>query len=198
MTQRKRIKPQKRTKSSEFETLRLDEWLQENSTEGRADEELLAIGNAIARLIRLPGMERETAEKLAIAGFDTIEKVAYADRNELSNAVPALAVSIIDDILYHASFVLRKIESGEVNSDGWSKSEKPVRVVKLTSIPEPAEKPSKVERVIVGKCTYCSGTLVKDGRGVICRECGKSEKIDTSANDDWDERARKLRRELRR
>jgi hypothetical protein len=197
MAQRKRKKPHK-TAKSKSETIRLDEWLHENANEGNENEEILALGNAIARLIILPGIEREFAKKLAIAGFDTIEKVANADKKELADTVPDLSISIAEDTIHLAAFVLRKTESGDIGPKGWSKSEKPVRVVKLASIPEPVEKPIRVERPEVGQCTYCSGTLVKDGMGVICRECGKSEQTDNSANDDWNERARNLRRELRR
>lgn len=178
------------------ETPQLEKWL---DTEGEDDS--LAIANAVTQLMIIPGVDRKIARMLAVAGFDTIEKVANAEKRELVEAIPEIDEAKAEDTINQTLCVLEKMESGELDSKGWSKTgtpEKPVRVLRLPSIPEPVEKPSRMELPEVGKCTYCSGTLVEDGKGVVCLECGKREQIDRSANDDWDERARKLRREERR
>jgi len=136
-----------------------------------------------------------------VAGFDTVEKVAHTDKKELADAVPDLSIANAEDIINQAACVLDKIESGDLSPEGWSKSEtqgKPIRIVKFDSMPQPVEKPTRIDLLGVGQCTYCSGTLVENRGEVICRECGKREQTDSSANDDWEDRARRLRRELRR
>lgn len=156
-----------------FEIPELDELLDYQS-----EDNSLAIAVAVSKLLVIPGVERNLAKALAEAGFGSIEEVAHTTRAHLAKAIPDLSIEIAEDIINQASFVLEKINSGELDPKGWDNSGtagKPVRVVKLDSIPVATEEPIRIEPREVGTCTYCSGTLVEDGRGAIYRECGKRE-----------------------
>jgi hypothetical protein len=186
-------KQRRTSEKSDSATPQLEEWLQDDG-----EDTSLAVANAVARLLIIPGVERKLAKLLTEAGFDTVEKVALADKNELAAAVPGLNIVEAEHTINQAQRVLEKMESGDLSPDGWSKSGssgKPVRVVRLASMPEPEEKPTRIERREVGKCTYCSGTLVEKGGVLTCRECGKMEQTNRSEHD---ARAIKLRRQLRR
>ena len=179
--------------TSSPENIQLDEWLEDDEAGAS-----LAVAVAVSHLMIIPGVERTTAKELALAGFDTVEKVAHAVKNELANAVPSLSIARAEDVINQALFVLEKLESGDLSPNGWSKSGvlgTPVRVVNLASMPELVEKPIRIERTEVGTCRYCSGSLVEIGGVATCRECGKTEQMNRSEDD---ERAHRLRRELRR
>jgi len=71
----------------------------------------------------------------------------------------------------------------------------PFQIYTLGPLPEPDEKPTRMELPIVGHCVFCSGDLVKGGRFAFCLNCGKMEDTDVG---EYKERKRRLRRDLRK
>ena len=183
-------------KSSTSQTQQLEEWLIDDG-----ENNSLAIANAVVRLLVIPSVERNLAKKLAIAGFDNVEKVANAGKEELAATISGLKTTTAEDTIKQALFVFEKTLSGSLGPNNWSETElsrKPIRVLKLEPLSKLVKQPTRTEKQEMGRCFYCSGVLVQEGTGVICLECGKMDQIGGNANDDWEERARKLRRELRR
>jgi len=69
-------------------------------------------------LTNIPGVGPKTAEKLGIAGFDTLEKVVEADKEELAAAVAGLSVAKAEATIAEAADLLEKVKSGEVDLSG--------------------------------------------------------------------------------
>jgi DNA-directed RNA polymerase subunit K/omega len=90
------------------------------------------IENIVALLTNIPGVGPKTAEKLGAAGFDTLEKVVEADKEELAAAVAGLSVAKAEATIAEAASLLEKVKSGEVDLSGKSKSKR-----KKAAEPEP-------------------------------------------------------------
>ena len=71
----------------------------------------------------------------------------------------------------------------------------PLQVFTLGPLPEPNKKPTRPELPIIGRCMFCSGDLVSEGRFALCLDCGKWE--DANLREDKD-RKRRLRKDLRK
>ena len=82
------------------------------------------IEETVALLTNIPGVGPKTAEKLAAAGFDTLEKVATADKEELAAAIAGLSVSKAEATIVETLDVLEKVKSGALDLSGKSKSKR--------------------------------------------------------------------------
>ena len=82
------------------------------------------IEEIVALLTNIPGVGPKTAEKLGAAGFDTLEKVVKADKEELAAAVAGLSVAKAEATIAEAADLLEKVKSGEVDLSGKSKSKR--------------------------------------------------------------------------
>jgi DNA-directed RNA polymerase subunit K/omega len=76
------------------------------------------IEEIVALLTNIPGVGPKTAEKLAAAGFDTLEKVVEADKEELAAAVAGLSVAKAEATIAETADLLEKVKSGEVDLSG--------------------------------------------------------------------------------
>jgi DNA-directed RNA polymerase subunit K/omega len=82
------------------------------------------IEEVVAMLTNIPGVGPKTAEKLVAAGYDTLEKVATADKEELAGAVAGLSVSKAEATIVETVDVLEKVKSGVLDLSGKSKSKR--------------------------------------------------------------------------
>jgi len=83
-----------------------------------------AIKEAASILENIPGVGPKTAEKLAILGYDTIQKIADADKEDLAQAVAGLSVSKSEGVIDEAKALLEAIASGAVDITGKAKKSK--------------------------------------------------------------------------
>lgn len=90
------------------------------------------IEEIVALLTNIPGVGPKTAEKLGAAGFDTLEKVVKADKEELAAAVAGLSVAKAEATIAEAADLLEKVKSGAVDLTGKWKSKR-----KKAAEPEP-------------------------------------------------------------
>ena len=97
----------------------------EETTESTIDE-------IVALLTNIPGVGPKTAEKLGAAGFDTLEKVVEADKEELAAAVAGLSVAKAEATIAEAADLLEKVKSGAIDLTGKWKSKR-----KKAAEPEP-------------------------------------------------------------
>jgi DNA-directed RNA polymerase subunit K/omega len=77
-----------------------------------------AIEEIVALLTNIPGVGPKTAEKLGAAGFDTLEKVVEADKEELAAAVAGLSVAKAEATIVEAADLLEKVKSGAIDLTG--------------------------------------------------------------------------------
>lgn len=109
----------------------------------------------VARLGNIPGVGPKTGEKLVSAGFDTLEKIAKADNEELAEAVAGLSPSKAETVIEETEKVIEAVKAGEIDLDGKSKSKrkKPPEpepdIHKLPSI-EAVEKAEQRTRLVTG------------------------------------------------
>ncbi|MHA2026088.1 MAG: DNA-directed RNA polymerase subunit K [Candidatus Thorarchaeota archaeon] len=82
------------------------------------------IEETVALITNIPGVGPKTAEKLAAAGYDTLEKIATADKEELAAAVAGLSVSKAEATIVETVDVLEKVKSGVLDLSGKSKSKR--------------------------------------------------------------------------
>ena len=82
------------------------------------------IEEIVALLTNIPGVGPKTAEKLGAAGFDTLEKVVEADKEELAAAVAGLSVAKAELTIAEAADLLEKVKSGAIDLSGKSKSKR--------------------------------------------------------------------------
>ncbi|MFW9787002.1 MAG: DNA-directed RNA polymerase subunit K [Candidatus Thorarchaeota archaeon] len=82
------------------------------------------IEQIVALLTNIPGVGPKTAEKLGAAGFDTLEKVVEADKEELAAAVAGLSVAKAEATISEAADLLEKVKSGEIDLSGKTKSKR--------------------------------------------------------------------------
>ncbi|MBN2231132.1 MAG: DNA-directed RNA polymerase subunit K [Candidatus Thorarchaeota archaeon] len=94
----------------------------EEAVEG--DDEALTTEEIVALLSHIGGVGPKTAEKLAEAGYDSIEKVSQAEKEKLAEAVTGLSVAKAEAVILEALDLLEKIESGAVDLSGKSKSKR--------------------------------------------------------------------------
>ncbi|TFG34834.1 DNA-directed RNA polymerase subunit K [Candidatus Thorarchaeota archaeon] len=87
-------------------------------------EEALTVEEIVALLANIPGVGPKTAEKLAEAGYDTIEKIAKAEKEALAAAVSGLSVPKAEAVIGEAFDLQEKIESGAVDLSGRAKSKR--------------------------------------------------------------------------
>ncbi len=93
--------------------------------ENEADEsDELTLEEVVALLTNIPGVGPKTAEKLAAAGFDTLEKVVEADKEVLAAAVAGLSVAKAEATIADAADLLEKVKSGAIDLTGKSKSKR--------------------------------------------------------------------------
>jgi DNA-directed RNA polymerase subunit K/omega len=93
--------------------------------ENRDDESAEStIEDVVALLTNIPGVGPKTAEKLGAAGFDTLEKVVEADKEELAAAVAGLSVAKAELTQTEAAELLEKVRSGAIDLSGKSKSKR--------------------------------------------------------------------------
>ncbi|TET10950.1 MAG: DNA-directed RNA polymerase subunit K [Candidatus Thorarchaeota archaeon] len=95
-----------------------------NGSKKDEKEPTTTIEDTVALLTNIPGVGPKTAEKLAAAGFDTLEKVATADKEELAAAVAGLSVSKAEATIAETVDVLEKVKSGALDLSGKSKSKR--------------------------------------------------------------------------
>ncbi len=122
------------------------------SEEGE-EEPTTTIEETVALLTNIPGVGPKTAEKLAAAGFDTLEKVATADKEELAAAVAGLSVAKAEATIVETLDVLEKVRSGALDLSGKSKS-------KRKKAPEPEPDRHKLEPMEVVDKAEERGQLV--------------------------------------
>ncbi len=122
------------------------------SEEGE-EEPTTTIEETVALLTNIPGVGPKTAEKLAAAGFDTLEKVATADKEELAAAVAGLSVAKAEATIVETLDVLEKVRSGALDLSGKSKS-------KRKKVPEPEPDRHKLEPMEVVDKAEERGQLV--------------------------------------
>ncbi len=94
---------------------------EENETE-ESDQPTLE--EVVALLTNIPGVGPKTAEKLAAAGFDSLEKVVGADKEVLAAAVAGLSVAKAETTIADAADLLEKVKSGAIDLTGKSKSKR--------------------------------------------------------------------------
>jgi len=87
-------------------------------------EEALTVEEIASLLSNIGGVGPKTAEKLAQAGYDSIEKVAHAEKEKLAEAVAGLSESKAEGVIVEALALLEKIESGVVDLSGKAKSKR--------------------------------------------------------------------------
>ena len=75
-------------------------------------------------LTNIAGVGPKTAEKLAAAGYDTLEKVVDADKEALAAAVAGLSVAKAEATIAEAADLLEKVNSGAIDLSGKSKSKR--------------------------------------------------------------------------
>ncbi len=92
-------------------------------TEAEESEEL-TIEEIVALLTNIPGVGPKTGEKLGAAGYDTLEKVVNADKEELAAAVAGLSVAKAEATIADAADLLEKVKSGAIDLSGKSKSKR--------------------------------------------------------------------------
>ena len=90
----------------------------EAETDPEAEAIESAIKEAASILENIPGVGPKTAEKLAILGYDTIQKIADADKEDLAQAVAGLSVSKSEGVIDEAKALLEAIASGAVDITG--------------------------------------------------------------------------------
>lgn len=96
----------------------------EESKEEPKEAPSTTIEETVAMLTNIPGVGPKTAEKLAAAGYDTLEKVATADKEELAAAVAGLSVSKAEATIVETVDVLEKVKSGVLDLSGKAKSKR--------------------------------------------------------------------------
>ena len=74
-----------------------------------------AMEEIVALLTNIPGVGPKTAEKLGAAGFDTLEKVVEADKEELAAAVAGLSVAKAEATIAEAADLHEKVKSGAID-----------------------------------------------------------------------------------
>jgi DNA-directed RNA polymerase I, II, and III subunit RPABC2/DNA-directed RNA polymerase subunit K len=82
------------------------------------------IEDIVALLTNIPGVGPKTAEKLGAAGFDTLEKVVEADKEELAAAVAGLSVAKAEATIAEAVVLFEKVKSGAIDLTGKWKSKR--------------------------------------------------------------------------
>ena len=82
------------------------------------------IEEIVALLTNIAGVGPKTAEKLAAAGYDTLEKVVDADKEALAAAVAGLSVAKAEATIAEAADLLEKVNSGAIDLSGKSKSKR--------------------------------------------------------------------------
>jgi DNA-directed RNA polymerase subunit K/omega len=82
------------------------------------------IEEIVALLTNIAGVGPKTAEKLAAAGYDTLEKVVDADKEALAAAVAGLSVAKAEATITEAADLLEKVNSGAIDLSGKSKSKR--------------------------------------------------------------------------
>ena len=83
------------------------------------------IEEIVALLTNIPGVGPKTAEKLGAAGFDTLEKVVNADKEELAAAVAGLSVAKAEATIAEAADLHEKVLSGAIDlSSKWKSKRK--------------------------------------------------------------------------
>ena len=82
------------------------------------------IEEIVALLTNIPGVGPKTAEKLGAAGFDTLEKVVEADKEELAAAVAGLSVAKAEATIAEAADLHEKVKSGAIDLSGKLKSKR--------------------------------------------------------------------------
>lgn len=107
-------------------------------------EDASTLEEIIALLTHIPGVGPKTAEKLAEAGYNTIEKVAKAEKEALAAAVSGLSEPKAEVVIGEAFDLQEKIDSGAIDISGKTKSKR-----KKAPEPEPEkhELPS-IEEII--------------------------------------------------
>jgi len=82
------------------------------------------IEEIVALLTNIPGVGPKTAEKLGAAGFDTLENIVEADKEELAAAVAGLSVAKAEATIAEAVILLEKVKSGAIDLTGKWKSKR--------------------------------------------------------------------------
>ncbi|MHA1951340.1 MAG: DNA-directed RNA polymerase subunit K [Candidatus Thorarchaeota archaeon] len=95
-----------------------------DKTEEGKEKPSTTLEETVALLTNIPGVGPKTAEKLAAAGYDTLEKVATADKEELAAAVAGLSVSKAEATIVETEDVLEKVKSGALDLSGKSKAKR--------------------------------------------------------------------------
>ncbi|MFW9768288.1 MAG: DNA-directed RNA polymerase subunit K [Candidatus Thorarchaeota archaeon] len=94
------------------------------SEEENAEEPTTTIEEGVALLTNIAGVGPKTAEKLIAAGYNSLENVTTADKEELAAAVAGLSVSKAEAIIVEAEDVLEKVKAGVLDLSGKAKSKR--------------------------------------------------------------------------
>jgi DNA-directed RNA polymerase subunit K/omega len=97
---------------------------EKGSKETVTEEPTTTIEEKVRLLNNIAGVGPKTAEKLIAAGYDSLEKVAKADKEELAAGVAGLSVSKAEAIIVEAEDVLEKVKSGVLDLSGKAKSKR--------------------------------------------------------------------------
>lgn len=91
----------------------------------KKEKDKLSDDEKIARLGHIPGVGPKTGEKLVAAGFDSLKKVADADKDALAEAVSGLSPTKAETVIEESENVLKSVESGKLDLSRKSKRKKP-------------------------------------------------------------------------
>ena len=100
-----------------------EEGEEEEEEEEEEFEEETEVVEIIPQMTSIPGVGPKTAEKLAAAGFDTVQKIADASADKLSEQVSGLSLTKAEGIIAEAVSLLEQVTSGAALS-GVSKKSK--------------------------------------------------------------------------
>ncbi len=84
-------------------------------------------------LENIPGVGPKTAEKMVEKGFDTFQKVAEANPEDLAAAIPGLSVAKAEGVISETKLIIEHIEAGVLDVTGKPKKSKRKR----STEPEP-------------------------------------------------------------
>ena len=124
----------------------------------------------ILRLTYLRDVSIKKAKQLVSAGYDTIEKIASANKYGLANALgyyTEIGEFLADKLIYRASRVVEEIESGELTWDEVLEKarlqiESPVRLKKKVTPPS-----RKIPEEVILRLTYLLDVLIKEAKQLV-------------------------------
>ena len=99
-----------------------------------------SLAASVDLLTNIPGIGPHTAEKLALAGFDTLEEIANADKKDIAGAIPGLSESKAELIILETREFLEKVKTGVITLRSESKSIESPRPTPMIEQPAPVNR----------------------------------------------------------